>query len=67
MKAYFITYQWKRAGEVNGNPENLLTKEFPIRWLIDHRTKYNNISYTLLCFQELELTEAEFKNYADNL
>ena len=66
MKAYFITYLWKRPEEINWNPENSLIRDFPIRWLIDHRTKHNE-HYTLVCFQEVELTEAEFKKYADDL
>ena len=68
MKTYFITYQWKRVRDAKWEVENVLTKELPIRWLMNRRTKYPNISYyAILFFQELELTEAEYKEYAEKL
>ena len=60
MKTYFITYQWKRAGK--WEMDNVLTKELPIRWLIGRRTEHREI--LVISFQELELTEAEYKEYA---
>ena len=66
MKVYFITYLWKRAGEASWNPENKVITELPLQWLLDRQAKSNEISYTLVFFQRIELSEMEFEKYADS-
>ena len=64
MKAYLITFIWKKPG-IDWTPENKLIKESPLRWL-KKRSKDRDY-FVLLNIQEFELTEAEFKKYAEDL
>lgn len=60
MKVFFIVYEEEATHRVRPLKANTITIEFPIKWLLEYRDRYNGGNVNILWWKEIEMSEEEY-------